>query len=104
MSYKQKFADLATLHGVTFEYRPGGTVRTGPNRGEKYAAEIMLDAPHGKIFNTTDCHCDGSLNHTVEDDGTRTDWPGAYAGLLAIVKDGFSDCPDRPNCEICNHD
>ena len=97
---RAKFEALAEQHGIEVEYRPGGTISRGPMMGEKYAAEIMLDAPFKKLFRTSSCHCDGSLNHTLEEDGTRTDWKGSYEGLKKIIDYGFDDCED-PDCEIC---
>lgn len=96
------FASLAASAGIEYEYHAGGTIKTGPQRGEPYAAEIILDAPPGKVFVSSGCHTDGSLCHTLEREGTRTNWSGAHRGLSAIVACGFTDCPDGDKCDICN--
>jgi hypothetical protein len=93
-----KFHELAATLGVSVEYLPGGTVR-----GERRAAEFMVDAPQGKVFTTSGCHCDGSLSHSVEEDGTRTNWTRAANGLREIAA-SVQDCPDGPGCDICHPD
>lgn len=105
MSTKAEFMALAESHGIEVEYHPGGTSRaTAFADREKYAAEFMLDAPHGKVFASSGCHCDGSLSHDVAHDGTRTDWRRAVAGLRAVIAAGLLDCPDRPDCDQCDED
>lgn len=91
------FSGLAERHGLTLEYVPGRTVHGRPR-----AAEIMLDAPRGKVFNSSGCHCDGSLSHDNDEDGTRTDWRRAFVGLWVIIDAGLSDCPDGEACDVCN--
>lgn len=94
---------LADAHGIEVEYMPGGTSRATPWRpSEKYAAEILLDAPNGKIFLSSGCHCDNSLCHDIETDGTRTDWNRSLLALEEIIRLGLANCPDMPDCDICN--
>jgi hypothetical protein len=102
---KAKFMALAEAHGIEVEYHPGGISRPSPLQPrEPYAAEILLDAPQGKIFQSSGCHCDNSLCHDLETYGTRTNWKDAIAGLAEIIKLGLTDCPDLPDCDICNPD
>jgi hypothetical protein len=97
MTTKASFMALAEEAGIEVGYRSGGTAR-----GTTFAAELVLDAPCGKVFSGSDLHCDCSLSHDVETDGTRTNWRRAFAGLREIISQGFTDCPDRPNCDICD--
>lgn len=100
---KVDFISLADAHGIAVEYTAGGIARATAYKGkEPYAAEILLDAPRGKIFMSSGCHSDNSLCHDLEVDGTKTNWPGAYKGLQAIIALGLEDCPDRPSCDICD--
>lgn len=94
---------LAALHGLEVKYRAGGISCPSAFSGkEPYPAEIELTPPQGKIFRSSGCHCDNSLCHRLEEDGTKTNWNRAYAGLQAIIAQGFEDCPDRPDCDICD--
>lgn len=103
MGTQAEFMALAEAHGIGVEYHPGGTSRATAFQGrERYAADFMLDAPHGKVFAANDCHCDGSLSHDLDHDGTRTDWRRAIAGLRAVIALGLKDCPDRPECDQCD--
>lgn len=103
MSLKAKFMALAALYGIEVDYRAGGVSRASSFHGkEPYPAEIRLGAPKGKILCSSGCHSDYSLCHRLEEDGTKTNWNRAYAGLQAIVAQGFEDCSDRPDCDICD--
>lgn len=97
MTTRTQFKALAARHGIEVEYHPGRLLD-----GYMHAAEFMLDAPPGKVFVSSGCHCDGSLSHHPSIDGTRTNWHRAHAGLTAIISDGFRECPDGPDCDICN--
>jgi hypothetical protein len=103
MMSEEKLVALAEEHGIEVEYRAGGVSRaTAWSPSEKYAAEILLDAPKGKIFESSGCHCDNSLCHDVETDGTKTNWRRSIEGLKAIIAMGLADCPDGAECDICN--
>lgn len=96
MSAKQAFMQAAEAAGIAVEYTPGGTDR---RTGSASPFHVMLDAPAGKLFCASGCHCDGSIQG--DEGSTRTDWREAYRGLQAILALGFDDCTD-PDCDVCN--
>lgn len=80
---KKDFMAVAEAAGVAVDYTPGGRDRWS---GESYPFYIMLDAPEGKLFRSSGCHCDGSIQG---DEGTtRTDWRRALSDLREILGHG----------------
>lgn len=99
---KSGFFALAAAAGVEVSYTPGRARH--PRTKEPVAYNLMLDAPAGKVFNSSDCHCDGSLNPWAEDgDAVQTtpNWDDLAGFLRHIISAGFSDC-DEPECETCH--
>ena len=90
---KRNFTALAEAHGIDVEYVP--------SEGPSWPAILTLWAPEGKVFAGVDAHCDASMNGLLTATGA-VDWAAALSGLREIVSTGFSDCPDRPFCDVCN--
>ena len=86
-----KFKALAEKHDLSVDYTTEGGI-----------ADLVLWSPTGKIFKSSSCHCDCSLNSLVTDSGAAMDWPKSMIALREIIADGFDDCPDMPDCEDCN--
>lgn len=96
MSTQAAFKAEADACGIEYTYERGFM---HPRTGAPVAFSIMLDAPEGKVFCSSGCHCDASIRG---DDGTtRTDWAQALRALRAIVELGVEDCDD-PACDICH--
>lgn len=92
---KKVFSEIASQHGIEFDYMAGG--HKHPRTGDIVNYTLMLDAPKGRIFNTSGCHCEGSLNGLG---GAKIDWEQAIKALRYIIEDGFSDCEDE-DCDVC---
>lgn len=84
------FTQLAEKHGLSVDYTTEG------------GADMVLYAPQGKIFKSSTCHCDCSLNSLVTDSGVAMDWPKSMIALREIIACGVEDCPDLPDCEDCS--
>jgi len=61
--------------------------------------QIILDAPHGKLFQSSGCHCDCSLHGNGW--ATNPDWNKTLADAVITIKMGYLDCDD-PECKFCN--
>lgn len=62
--------------------------------------DIVLTAPHRKLFNGLGTHYDYSLygnGHSVVE---KIDWTKTRNDMRAIIQSGFEDCED-PDCDIC---
>lgn len=89
---KSTFHKLAVKHGINVDYEPGNAFT---------AARLTLESPKGKVFNTSGCHIDCSIQCLTES-GKSMVWPDAYRELESIVEHGFDDCPDGFDCDVCN--
>jgi hypothetical protein len=59
---------------------------------------FYIDAPEGKIFASTRCHCIAVPHHN---NGGQSWKPQAYYQVLLYLKDGLADC-DIEDCDICH--
>lgn len=91
MTQKQKFFEFASQHGIDVDYTP---------RDEGGAAMLNLWAPCGKVFASSGCHVDSSID-SLTDSGS-IEWKQAFAQLQKIIGFGLDECPDMPNCDSCN--
>lgn len=95
---KANFIALADAAGISVDYSAGRA--SHPRTGEPVPYELTLDAPAGKLFNTSDCHVDCSLMGQCDPVEITPDWNPLADALRGIVAAGFSDCAD-PNCDTC---
>lgn len=91
---KKRFMAAAAKAGIEVEYRHG---YIHPRTGEERGWEITLDAPAGKLFTTSQCHVDCSL----QGDGRTPIWADVLQGLYEIIDAGFEDCEDA-ECDVCH--
>lgn len=89
---KRKFYALAEKHGMTVEYEV--------MRGQMVWLQVW--SPVNKIFRSSGCHVDASLGHCVNDEVTAVNWCEAYAELEKIINEGFNECPDGEECDVCH--
>lgn len=98
---KSGFLALAAAAAIDVTYTAGRARH--PRTGEPVPYELMLDAPAGKVFNSSGCHCDGSLMPWSEDGNTvqiTPNWDDLAGFLRHIISAGFSDC-DETECDTC---
>lgn len=89
---KIKFFQIAQNNSIDIEYNKGNTV---------CAADLTITAPRYKVFNSSGCHIDCSIQ-CATDSGLSIKWNDAIAELKEIILLGFSDCPDGTECDYCN--
>lgn len=83
---KQDVFDLCEKHGIEVDHETGAP------------AYLTLWAPPGRIFATSGCHVDCS----VQSEGGPMAWPRAYHEIEVIIGYGFPDCPEGASCDVCN--
>jgi hypothetical protein len=88
---KSLFFKIASQNDVEVEYEP--KARTGE------PAIINIYSPIGKVFCTSGCHSDCSIQDLT--DNGSVDWLKATESLKAILQLGFYDCLD-PDCDFCS--
>jgi hypothetical protein len=82
---KKKKSDLLALakkHGCTLEIdNSGGTW------------EITMEAPEGKIFNSSGCEIDSGIegHGYINSKGNKINWDTAYNDVANIIACGFDD-------------
>ena len=91
MTPRQKLFRIAAEAGIDVDHTP---------RDEAGPATLNLWSPQGKVFASSDCHVDASID-ALTDTGS-IDWVSATAQLERIIGIGMKVCPDLPNCEHCN--
>lgn len=83
-----KLRQYAERHGLSLEIERGGNTW-----------QVILDAPAGRVLNSSSCHCDASLHGNGFEVGT-VDWKETMRQLAAIIDQGTSPC-EVDGCDIC---
>lgn len=91
------FKQLASSHGIEVQYDKG---YVSPKTGRASAYYITLTAPVGKVFNTSlcdiDCSINGEINGEVGEHAvyTKADWGADLVELQDIIDKGFDEADE----------
>lgn len=87
---KLEFEKLCEEHGIQLSY---GRSYTRKHDGITYPYWILLDAPEGKNFASSECSSDGSIQGT--DENPKVNWTIALKALKEIIELGFEDADEE---------